>query len=59
MQEESTRQMYEFWKTVTIGGYIVGGVLTGGALFGGGAASGAGALVLAHGIKELSHNPKV
>jgi len=48
MQEESARQMYEFWKTVTLGGYIVGGVLTGGALFGGGAAGGAGALVFAH-----------
>jgi hypothetical protein len=37
MQEESARQMYEFWKKVTIGGYVVGGVLTGGALFGSGA----------------------
>ncbi len=48
MQEESAQQMYEFWKKVTIGGYVVGGVLTGGALFGGGAAGGAGALVFAH-----------
>lgn len=40
MQEESARQMYEFWKKVTIGGYLVGGVLTGGALFGGGATVG-------------------
>ena len=34
---ESARQMHEFWKKVTIGGYLVSGVLTGGALFGGGA----------------------
>jgi hypothetical protein len=37
LQEESTWQMYEFWRKVTLGGYMVGGVLTGGALFGGGA----------------------
>jgi RHS repeat-associated protein len=36
---ESARQMHEFWKKVTLGGYLVGSVLTGGALSGGTAAS--------------------
>src|SRR6266536_2397998 len=45
LQAESAEQMYEAWKKIAIGGYLVGGVLTGGALFGGGAAAGAGSLL--------------
>jgi hypothetical protein len=36
---EAARQRYEFWKKVTLGGYLVSGVLTGGAVFGGSAAT--------------------
>jgi RHS repeat-associated protein len=36
---EAARQRYEFWKKVTLGGYLVSGVLTGGAVFGGSTAT--------------------
>ena len=32
LQIETTRQRYEFWTKITIGGYVIGVVLTGGAL---------------------------